>query len=70
MATTIASVLVRVSLGLVSRVSLLLSSDTILKAINMKLRLMWKPVNRKENHDVFSFIIFLINKYSMYKEGE
>ena len=44
-----------------SRVLLLLCFDTILKAINTKSRLTWKPKNWEKNHDVLSFIIFLIN---------
>ena len=59
-----AFVLVWVLPKLFSRVSLLLRSNTILKAINTKPRLTWKPENREKNHDVFCFITFLINDSS------
>ena len=47
-----------VSPRLVSRVSLLLVFDTILKAINKNTRLTWKPKNREKNHDIVNFILF------------
>ena len=56
------SVSIWVSPKLFSRVSLLLCSDTILKAINNNPRLTWKPENREKNHDTLVFIIFLMNK--------
>ena len=61
------SVSIWVSPRLFSRVSLLLCSDTILKAINNNPRLTWKPENREKNHDTLVFIIFLMNKNNRYK---
>ena len=66
-AATTGSVSIWVSPRLFSRVSLLLCSDTILKAINNNPRLTWKPENREKNHDTLVFIIFLMNKNNRYK---
>ena len=66
-AATVTSVLVRVFPKIFSRVSLLLRYDTILKAINMKSRFTWKK-NREKNHDVYSFIVFLMNTIVQMRE--
>lgn len=57
MAVAIASSLVWVSPRLFSTVSLLFGSDSILKAINTKTKLTWKPEYQEKNHDIV-FIIF------------
>ena len=67
-AASVTFFLVRVFPKFFSRVLWLLCSDTILKAINTKPRLAWKPENQEKNHDVFSFIIFSDN-YNSTNEG-
>ena len=66
----VASTVAVVSPKLFSRVSLLLFSDIILKAINTKTkpRLTWKPKYREKNHDIVVLCYFFMN--NRYNEGE